>query len=185
MAYLGPIEAPHEEPVSVAVPQHARIPRFGAYLFFLGVLLVAVSFAILAGEYYQLVYGPFPNGNQLLLWDNSQATLAVIGLVFVGVGWVLDQAAVERRMNPASPALGSGRRTGVLAIFLIGALCASAEEALYATLGWAAYAGISINVWSGTLPTFEATLAIGAFLMALAWIVRHVQSLDSIENRIP
>ena len=185
MTYLGPVEVPPEPAVPVSVPPPARIPRAGALLFFLGALLVAVSFALLAGEYYQIVFGPYPIGNQFILLDASQSTTLGIGLILIGIGWVLDQAAVERRLSPLSPAFPSGRATVALATFLVGALCAASGQFVYATLEWAAYAQVNVTTWDGLLPTLESVLAVGVLLMALGWIVRHLQSLSSIESRFP
>ena len=71
------------------------------------------------------------------------------------------------------------------AVFLVGAFCAAASEFWYAYLLWAEYAQVEINPWKGTLPTFEAAMAIGILLMAMGWLARHLQALRSIERQPP
>lgn len=182
----GPGGGPREGAAPVHQSRPARIPRVGAFLLFLGALLVALSFAIQAVQYYQLVYGTPPsNFDQYELTDASQATLAGLGLILVGVGWVLDQAAIEQRMSRPSPANWGGGRAVFFALFIAGALCAAVGEFWYATLAFAAYAELNFTVWEGTLPTFEALLATGVLLMAVGWLARHVRILSSIETRIP
>jgi hypothetical protein len=161
-----------------------RISRLGTFLCFLGVLLIAVSFAIIAIEYYQLFYGTFPtNVNEFELYAASQATLAAFGLIFVGVGWVLDQVAVERRVSSPGPAVFGAWGTAAFAVFLVGALCAAVSEFWGAYLSFADYAQVPITPWKGTYPTFEALLAVGISLMALGWLARHLQTLTSMERR--
>jgi hypothetical protein len=141
---------------------------------------------IIAIEYYQIFYGTFFSSvNEFELYAASQSILAGFGLIFVGVGWVLDQVAVERRVSSLSPPMLGGRGSWALAAFLVGTLCAAASEFWYAYLSFAEYAQVAINLWKGTLPTFEALLATGILLMALGWLAHHLRLLSSIEHRPP
>jgi hypothetical protein len=180
----GPGGVPRDGPPSYYPTGSARVSRIGTFLCFLGALLIAVSFATIAIEYYQLFYGTFPsNINDFELYGASEATLAGFGLIFVGVGWVLDQVAVERRVSSPGPAVFGARGTVAFAVFLVGALCAAVSEFWVAYLSFAEYAQVPITPWKGTYPTFEALLAVGISLMALGWLARHLQTLTSMERR--
>jgi len=71
------------------------------------------------------------------------------------------------------------------ALFLVGALCAAAAQFWYAYILWEEYDQVTLNLWNGTLPTFETLLAIGILLMALGWLAGHLRALRAVERQPP
>jgi len=185
MEELGPGGVTREVTGPSYLPPPARISRVGTFVVFFGALLIGISFVIIAIEYYQIVYGPFSATLNFDLYAGSQATLEGVGLILIGFGWVLDQVAVERRVSYPSLPMFGGWGTAAFTMFLAGAVCAAGGEFWYAYLAFAEYAQVTLNLWIGTLPTFEAILATGILLMVLGWFARHLQALRSLEGQPP
>lgn len=163
-------------------PVSRRITRVGSVLILFGLLMVSVAALLVAYEFYQFAtQRPF-QFNESNLIGGFEGLLGGVGVLFVAVGWVVDQNATRRTVLAHPAASRGGVGAAGLVTALLGVVLIVVIEFYGAYIDFAAYNGITGIVTNWTLVYEEIALGAGIILVAFGWFVYHLDTLRRLES---
>jgi hypothetical protein len=163
----GPIVAPMSGP---------RSPALAWGLFFGGWVLVAIGFFLVAVEEYDLFSSAptISNFNQVELYLGAQSICVAVGVMAVGVGWVLSWPPIPSTGGAPGLPTPSPRSVWSYVALFVGVGCIAGVNLYYAYLELAVYYQVTLSVWKWTEVTLEILQGLGVLLAAFGWLIHRV-----------
>ena len=155
--------------------------RSGSALVFLGVLMVAASFFLLAYEYYSIEGATsFAQFRNVTLYSAVSEALLAVGFLIAALGWMVGRAEENRALATRGGGSNSGGATVGYLLLGVGMLVVVGVFAYFAYLEFASYYSWTVSNWKWTYPTLESIAAVGLVMAGIGWLALRLDGLSRL-----